>query len=397
MLKRTSRQSLVLAACATAALACGAQAVAQTPAPSAVQTVNASSRAETDRDRDGLQGPVRRIRTENAKVVVKEGKMVEGQRAVMETATYDLKGAKIDNAYFLGASGALTGKEVYKYDDKGNITEMTLLNADGSILSKEKYEYDFDAMGNWTRMVTSVAVVENGQMSFEPSEVTYRFITYFLEDSVTKRLQTATSATATDAGAPNTTAAGATSSVAASQQHASNGGAQQPAQQVAPKTQAQSQSRAQSQPRANSAAQKLAAPPVFVPLGNAQPASVAANVATGTVAVGAGAPVVKVEDDAPAPKPPVRPISGGVLNGRALSLPAPAYPEMAKRARTTGTVVVEVVIDVSGRVISAKALSGPEMLRDAAERAAMLAKFAPALLSGQPVKITGTINYNFVL
>ncbi|MCA1814823.1 MAG: TonB family protein [Acidobacteria bacterium] len=383
MLKRTSRQSLALAACATAALACGAQVKAQTPAPAATQTVLASSRAETDRDRDGLQGPVRRIRTENAKVVVKEGKMVEGQRAVLETATYDLKGAKIDNAYFLGASGALTGKEVYKYDDRGNITEMTLLNADGSILSKEKYEYDFDAMGNWTRMVTSVAVVENGQMSFEPSEVTYRFITYFLEDSVTKRIQTATNAGATNAA----TGASPQSAVASSQQHA----------EVAPKTQPQSQSGAQSQPRANSAAQKLAAPPAFVPLGNAQPASVAANVATGTVAVGAGAPVVKVEDDVPAPKPPVRPISGGALNGKALSLPAPAYPEIAKRARTTGTVVVEVVIDVSGRVISAKALSGPEMLRAAAEHAALQAKFAPALLSGQPVKITGTINYNFVL
>ena len=127
---------------------------------------------ETDRDRDGLTGPVRRVRTETAKVIVKEGKIVEGPRVVLETATYDMKGAKIDNAYFLAAGGALTGKEVYKYDDKGNIIEMTLFNADGSILTRENYQYEFDAMGNWTKMVTSVAVIDNGHLTYEPTEVT---------------------------------------------------------------------------------------------------------------------------------------------------------------------------------------------------------------------------------
>jgi TonB family protein len=367
MLKRTPRQSLAFVVAAFTVV-CTAQAFGQSNAPS---TLLASARTETDRDRDGLQGPVRRIRTENAKVVVKEGKMVEGQHAVMETATYDMKGAKIDNAYFLGASGALTGKEVYSYDDKGNITEMTLLNADGSVLSKEKYEYDFDAMGNWTRMVTSVAVVENGKMSFEPSEVTYRFIAYYLEENVTKRLQSTPAAPSP-----------ATNAVAASPQPAPSSSAS--------KTQTQS----------NVATKKLVSVP-SMSLGSAQPTAVVLNAPNAPVAAGSGAPVVKTEDDLPPPKPvakaPVRPISGGVLNGRAVSLPAPTYPEVAKRVRTTGVVSVEVVIDVSGRVISAKAVSGPEMLRDAAERAAMQAKFAPALLSGQPVKMTGTINYNFVL
>ncbi|MGH9943380.1 MAG: energy transducer TonB, partial [Pyrinomonadaceae bacterium] len=100
-----------------------------------------------------------------------------------------------------------------------------------------------------------------------------------------------------------------------------------------------------------------------------------------------------------APKPlrgvPVKPISGGVLNGRAVELPKPEYPEIARRARTTGIVAVEVVIDVSGKVLSAKAISGPSMLHRAAEQAAQRAKFTPTLLSGQPVKMTGTINYNF--
>ena len=57
----------------------------------------------------------------------------------------------------------------------------------------------------------------------------------------------------------------------------------------------------------------------------------------------------------------------------------------------------EVVIDVNGRVISAKSTGGPQLLRAAAERAAMGARFTPTLLTGQPVKVTGQINYNFSL
>ena len=72
------------------------------------------------------------------------------------------------------AGSTLTGKEVYKYDDKGNISEMTLLNEDGSLVGKETYKYEFDFAGNWNKMTTSVAVVEGGKMSFEPTEVTYR-------------------------------------------------------------------------------------------------------------------------------------------------------------------------------------------------------------------------------
>ncbi|HEX8424648.1 MAG TPA: hypothetical protein VF634_14670, partial [Pyrinomonadaceae bacterium] len=156
---------------------------------------------ETDRSRDGLQGPVRRVRIETSKLMSKGGKLTEGARAVLETATYDMKGAKIDTAYFLGAGGSLTGKEVYKYDDHGNIVEMTLFNTDGSVVSKEKYDYEFDGMGNWTKMTTSVAVIENGQMNFEPTEVTYRIIGYYLEDATAKKLQTASLSNNTNAAA----------------------------------------------------------------------------------------------------------------------------------------------------------------------------------------------------
>jgi Ca-activated chloride channel homolog len=91
-----------------------------------------------------------------------------------------------------------------------------------------------------------------------------------------------------------------------------------------------------------------------------------------------------------------KPVSGGVLNGKALSLPKPDYPLTARAANASGTVVVEVVVDETGKVISARATGGHPMLRNLAVNAARLARFAPTKLSGQPVQVKGVITYNFV-
>jgi TonB family protein len=91
-----------------------------------------------------------------------------------------------------------------------------------------------------------------------------------------------------------------------------------------------------------------------------------------------------------------RTITGGVLNGRAKTLPQPEYPNFAKSARASGTVVVEVTIDELGDVISARAVSGHPLLQQASVEAARQAKFTPTILEGRPVKVTGTISYNFV-
>lgn len=88
-------------------------------------------------------------------------------------------------------------------------------------------------------------------------------------------------------------------------------------------------------------------------------------------------------------------ISGGVLNGKAISKPAPVYPPIAKAAKASGTVVVQVTIDESGKVISAKAISGHPLLQAAAVQAAYQAQFTPTKLSGQPVKVTGVLTYVF--
>ena len=89
-------------------------------------------------------------------------------------------------------------------------------------------------------------------------------------------------------------------------------------------------------------------------------------------------------------------IQGGVLNGKAITLPKPEYPDIARAAHASGTVVVQVLIDEEGTVVSAHAVSGHPLLQAAAVGAAREARFAPTKLSGQPVKVTGVIQYNFV-
>jgi Ca-activated chloride channel family protein len=88
-------------------------------------------------------------------------------------------------------------------------------------------------------------------------------------------------------------------------------------------------------------------------------------------------------------------VSGGVINGKAISLPKPAYPSTAKAARASGQVSVQVTIDESGNVISATPVSGHPSLQAAAAAAARQARFSPTMLSGQPVKVTGVVVYNF--
>lgn len=91
-----------------------------------------------------------------------------------------------------------------------------------------------------------------------------------------------------------------------------------------------------------------------------------------------------------------QPASGGVLNGRALVLPKPAYPAEARAVRAQGTVVVQVWIDECGKVVKAQAVSGASSLRPISEAAARKALFTPTLLLGSPTPVTGVIQYNFV-
>jgi TonB family protein len=107
-------------------------------------------------------------------------------------------------------------------------------------------------------------------------------------------------------------------------------------------------------------------------------------------------PVVTVIGEATGASTTEGSIAGGVLNGKALALPKPAYPAIARAAHASGTVAVQVLIDEEGNVVAAHAVSGHPLLQAVSVAAAREAKFLPTKLSGQPVKVTGVIQYNFV-
>ena len=103
------------------------------------------------------------------------------------------------------------------------------------------------------------------------------------------------------------------------------------------------------------------------------------------------------EPEKPKPPPQIVRKSGGVLQGSATRRVQPTYPPLAKAARVSGAVVVEVTVDENGNVISARPMSGHALLKDAAVSAAQRWKFSPTQLSGVPVKVIGTITFNFSL
>ncbi|MBC7912379.1 MAG: TonB family protein [Pyrinomonadaceae bacterium] len=108
--------------------------------------------------------------------------------------------------------------------------------------------------------------------------------------------------------------------------------------------------------------------------------------------IGTPPPSIKRETVKP---PPV--ISKGVINGQAIHKPKPVYPPLAITLRKQGVVSVQILVDEKGKVISARALSGDALLRQAAEQAALQTRFSPTLLSDVPVKVSGTITFNFIL
>lgn len=106
-------------------------------------------------------------------------------------------------------------------------------------------------------------------------------------------------------------------------------------------------------------------------------------------------PVLKIEPEKVEPKKKKTTISGGVVNGKAITLVKPEYSKAAQAARASGEVKVQVTIDENGNVVSAGVVSGHPLLKSSALNAARGSKFSPTFLSNQKVMVTGIIVYNF--
>lgn len=334
-----------------------------------VPTSLAAAEERTTRDQDGLQGPVRRVRVETARVVVKGEKLIEGSRVVRGVATYDPLGKKIDAVDYPFESNTVPGKEKYRYDDKGNIVEMVVVGSDGSILGKEAYDYEFDPMGNWTKMNTAVAVYENGKVTFEPTEVTYRTISYYYNQAIEK--------------ISNTTA-----KTKAAPQPASSAPVSAPLNTV--KTVAK--------PIATNhpVAEKVAA---IETNSETKPASVPATPTQNNDSTGTETSPIKETHTVPVntAKPNVTKFEENVLRSAAINLPQPEYPQTALITKAAGSVEVQLLVNEKGIVTNARAQSGNPLLIPAAEAAALKARFAPSKLSADPTIAFGVITYNFFL
>ena len=90
-----------------------------------------------------------------------------------------------------------------------------------------------------------------------------------------------------------------------------------------------------------------------------------------------------------------KPIEGGALDSKAISMPKAVVSEEAKRLKLSGRIVVKVLVDENGKVVSAVAQNGPAALREAAETAAREATFAPMTQGGITVRVSGTLTYDF--
>jgi protein TonB len=109
----------------------------------------------------------------------------------------------------------------------------------------------------------------------------------------------------------------------------------------------------------------------------------------GNVFTGQNGPKVKVA------APTKMSISAGVAGGLLIQKTAPVYPQMAREARVTGTVVIQATITKSGAVDNLRVISGPAMLRQSALDAVKTWRYKPYLLDGEPVDVETTVSVTF--
>jgi protein TonB len=88
-------------------------------------------------------------------------------------------------------------------------------------------------------------------------------------------------------------------------------------------------------------------------------------------------------------------VSGGVVQGLAISRPDPVYPPIARAAHVQGVVVLQATISKTGAIENLKVLSGPPMLTQAAIDAVSRWRYKPYMLSGEPVEVETTVQVNF--
>jgi protein TonB len=111
-------------------------------------------------------------------------------------------------------------------------------------------------------------------------------------------------------------------------------------------------------------------------------------------------PIGRVVVAPPPPPPPVQKpvrIGYGIREPKRIVNVTPEYPEVARRAGVQGVVILEAVLDVSGRVQSVRVLRSTPLLDSAAIKAVQQWRYTPTELNGVPVPVLMTITVQFTL
>ncbi len=135
--------------------------------------------------------------------------------------------------------------------------------------------------------------------------------------------------------------------------------------------------------------------------------SIVGLIPSGVLGTGSGValrPVGELLPQPPSLPPPPKPkernpvfIGGNVQESKLIRRVDPVYPQMARIARVSGTVILQVIVDEEGNVSEVKVLQGNPLLTDEAVRAVRQWKYSPTLLNGEPIPVTATVTVNFTL
>lgn len=155
-------------------------------------------------------------------------------------------------------------------------------------------------------------------------------------------------------------------------------------------------------PRPTEAARRrLSRPPIAIaslptPIPNRHLASASSQPPAVPVASSDGNPLAAVQvSNGPARPAPVQ--GGQIQMPEPMESPAPTYPALARAESVQGTVVIDALVETTGRVVAMKVLSGPSLLRRAAMDALRTWRYQPGRLNGQPIAMHTQVHIDFRL
>jgi TonB family protein len=129
---------------------------------------------------------------------------------------------------------------------------------------------------------------------------------------------------------------------------------------------------------------------------NNSTADVAPSLGSNTISPGDAGGLNLLASKGSQPAAPV-PVGGDVKQARLISSVPPMYPTLARNQRLSGNVVIDALIDATGRVSTMKVISGPALLHQSAMDAVRQWKYQPATLNGQPMAMHLTVTVQFKL